>query len=301
MSETSYKPTEGQVAAAIEASGFPFQLEVAAKVKGTGWAVEPFRRFYSEEREKDVEIDVFATRWLDGPYNYEGTEFKCQISLGIECKASDLPYVCLGIDYAKPVGPEQIDPDAGFTHVFSTRQTDRNQWSIPLFDSNRPGIAVKEGHLHFGAGPRYRAIVGTEWKGSGDKRYLKAHAPEEVNYDISRLGWFIEDFHEKYESLNRQLLEESQKAVIVAFPFTALVLRDAHYRYDIGTRAPALSSHTPVFVNRDFGESSLKYVVDVVAAPELPALLAKYEATAQLMLKQTAAWIAAHKNKWGIA
>lgn len=296
-----YKPCEDEVANAIAVSGFPFQLEVAAKLKEAGWAIEPFRRFYSEERAKDVEIDVYASRWLDGPYKCEGIDFKCQINLGIECKASDLPFICLGLDYVKPVGPEHVDPDGGFTHVFSTRQTYRNQWSMPMFNSNRPGIAVKKGHLHFGVGPRYRYIVGTEWKGSGDRRTLKAHAPEEINYDISRLGWFIEDFHAKYERLNREFLEDTQKAVIVAFPFTALVLRDAHYRYDIGTGVPKQSNHTPVFINRDFGKSSLTYVVDVVAAPELSTLLAKYEATAQLMLKQTAAWIAAQKNKWSIA
>ncbi|MCA8947100.1 MAG: hypothetical protein KDB29_12785 [Planctomycetes bacterium] len=295
----SYKPKKSEVVSAVRASGFPFQLEVAAELKDAGWEIEPFKRFYSAERAKDVEIDVVATSWLS--HKRQGFDFKGQISIGVECKASDLPYVCLGLDYVKPIGPDHVDPDSWFTHIFTTRQSDRNQWVMPVFNSKRPGVDVKAGHLHFGSGPRFRYIVGSEWRGSGPNRTLKVHSSEDVNYDISRLGWFIEDFHTKFEKLDREFLEQSQKAVVVAFPFTALVLRDPHYRYDTGTRKLATSKHTPVFVNRDTGKSFLNYVVDVVAAKELPTLLAKYEKTASLMLKQTAAWVVANKDKWRIS
>ena len=85
-------PTEAQILAALEASGYLFEQDVATKLSELGFHVETNYAFQDHEQEKSREIDVRAIRRVA---TNEAAKLQFFVELLVECKDFDSPLVFL--------------------------------------------------------------------------------------------------------------------------------------------------------------------------------------------------------------
>lgn len=114
-------PSEEQIIAALERSGYLFEQEVADKLEQLDFHVETGWAFQDPDQSKSREIDVRAIKRI---FNDESKQLGVFIELLIECKASESPFVFLQRSKnereKKNISPkEYLFPKKNFRHTIS--------------------------------------------------------------------------------------------------------------------------------------------------------------------------------------
>lgn len=84
------EPTEEQIVAALEQSGYLFEQDVASHLESEGFHIETSWAYLDSEQQKSREIDVRAIREVAKD---ETNKVKVLVELLVECKAFDSPLV----------------------------------------------------------------------------------------------------------------------------------------------------------------------------------------------------------------
>jgi hypothetical protein len=84
------EPTEEQIVAALEQSGYLFEQDVATRLESMGFHVETSWAYLDSEQQKSREIDVRTIREVAKD---ETNKVQVFVELLVECKAFDSPLV----------------------------------------------------------------------------------------------------------------------------------------------------------------------------------------------------------------
>jgi hypothetical protein len=139
------KPYRLELEKSIKQSGFPFQFRVVAALEQLGWEISPSHCIYDETREASCEIDLVAMKRKK--YETRKGSFNVNLTLSIECKDSQMPFVSFGLKHQPREMPDFIDEDARYLHLTSTRDRVPGSFRVVALDSDmNPRVPVKASH-----------------------------------------------------------------------------------------------------------------------------------------------------------
>ena len=140
--------TDSDFTAAIRDSGFPFELEVAASLQSAGFEVSAWRQFFSKARQKELEVDILATRrsrLSSSVGNVDAT-----LQLVVECKNFLFPYVLFGLPYSSRAVAGGLDLDVRYLAIDSTEDDDvPNKLALMAFRSRSDSASPRPSHHQF--------------------------------------------------------------------------------------------------------------------------------------------------------
>jgi len=287
--------TSSDIKKLIDGSGYPFELRVTQKFFDRGYNVKPSYRFLDESREKDVELDLVASK-NEYVETVSGKKAYTMLRIGIECKDNSLPFVLFGSETRRAPQPEYIDDDTFYCQISTSRDKGfLNRFSIPIFGNNDSYGEVKKFHHQFNDLCRYYSVSHVEKKGKESNPFLKLHQSDSLAYATKKLGAFIGEetkFVSGQDGKNTgKLLEEAMQAPIILITFTMLAHTVPHFRYCNGHNSPEKSNFSSVFMNRSYDGKHLSYVVDFVSENALDEAINKIESSFNKMIEKTVPYV----------
>jgi len=125
---------ENQIDVAISKSGYPLQLEIARVLKPKFGITEEWG-YIDKITQEFRSLDIFANIYLYNPMKIE-PKVRPKLSLLIECKRSELPYIFFISDntyslfnFPFIIGLKDVD-----SCINITTDDDRSSWTLPLSD-----------------------------------------------------------------------------------------------------------------------------------------------------------------------
>jgi hypothetical protein len=288
------EPTKEIIQKAIRDSGFPFELRVIKKFVEMGFDTQPSYRFFDESKEKDVEIDLLATK-REVFETKRGKKVLVIVNIAIECKDNLLPFVCFGMPYTKTTEPENVDTDSSYCHIITSRDDGLpNKFAYIVFEPANKDIYAKDHHHQFIDSLRFHRVTTLEQKGNR----VKLHTPDSLNTTLAKLGAFVGDFDKfsaKKSAGKKRYLEDMQKMPVIMICFLALIHTGEQYRsIELnGKDDLQASTHTSVFLNRSYLDHSIRYIVDFVKFNELSQAVERIMDSREAMVKGIYPWLSA--------
>jgi hypothetical protein len=242
----------------IHQSGFPFELKIAKKLSQLGFQIEVSHRFYDKAREKEGEIDIIA-RWKTILNTDDERTVSCVLDLVVECKNNSLPFICFGLDYNVKREPENIDNDAWYCKIRTSRDKGAPNIVSPFLFSGKDDIKSK--HHQFIGQKRYFSLTSIERK----DRTFKLHLPDELQRSISKLSAYIQSTDISWRTLSKDReLMEGKHLAFISVTFLTLIHSGKHYRFSIEDNMPEEAKITSVFLNNENSEGQVRFILDMV-------------------------------------
>jgi len=250
------QPTEDQIIAALEASGYLFEQDVATRLSSLGYHVETNYAFQDHDLEKSREIDVRAIQRI--AVNEEA-KLQFFVELLVECKDFDSPLVFL----ERPKNARELNPSDPKEYVFPFRVMEQRLDAktfreVPAFQH----LKLQEHHYYLrepNKATQFSKIVrkGSEWSANHEGIYDSLVLP------LAKL----------LEARRADVLPSARgrewRAVWFFFPM--VVVRDHLYSYDLSGPARKLERRGRVSFVRHLDSEKLKghYLIDFVTYESL--------------------------------
>jgi hypothetical protein len=245
------KPTEAQIIAALEQSGYLFEQDVATRLETLGFHVETNWAFLDSEQEKSREIDVRAIREVAKD---ETNKIQIFVELLVECKAFDSPLVFL----ERPKNQrEQIHAVPG-EYIFP-RKHYRKMLTENSYHEVAPFVhlGLRNKHYYFQESRKatqFSKIVrkGKDWTANHEGIYDSLILPIAKSLEFR-----------KADAL-KFARGQDWKAIWLFFPM--VVLRDHLFAYDLSDTERTLDNRGRVTFVRHLESGNLKgfYMIDFV-------------------------------------
>lgn len=282
--------TDADLLKAIEDSGYPFELKVAADLMSLGYDVKPTHRFFSKARDKDLELDILAFKRQAVP-TPSGT-LDLTLQLAVECKDNSLPYVLFGLPISQRPLPGALDPDSLYCQIQTTDDTNTpSQLTLFAFDASQP-TNPKASHHQFNTAERFHLAAAAE--PNGDR--LKLNVSERLKTGLSTLGEYLETAQAAWVDGIQFVRAELfyNRSLTVTFPL--LVHSGGHKRLVAPAVTPTDATHTSLFTTLQGPRRSYSYVVDFISYSALRAALTQIEASHQALARHMVRYIKPSKR-----
>lgn len=256
------QPTEDQIIAALEASGYLFEQDVATKLSSLGFHVETNYAFQDHDLEKSREIDVRAIQRI--AVN-ETAKIQFFVELLVECKDFDSPLVFLErqknareLNVAEP--KEYVFP----FRVMEKRLDEKTFQEVPAFSH----LQLRDHHYYFreqNKATQFSKIVrkGSEWSANHEGIYDSLVLP------LAKL----------LEARRAEVLPSARgsdwRAVWLFFPM--VVLRDHLFSFDLSGADRKLQRRERISFVRHLDAEKLKghYLIDFLTYEALESYISK--------------------------
>lgn len=265
--------TRADVLKAIDDSGYPFELKVAAELLANGYEVRPTHRFYSASREKDLELDVLALK--RSTLQLPSGPVEVTLQLAVECKDNSFPYVLFGLAHHNEPLLGMLDLDGLYCHV---QTTDDSIVPSPLsmfaFDAGQ-STNPKGSHHQFSTPERFHLAASAE----PDGKRLKLHVSERLRVALATLGEYLEASQQSWLAGLPFMKSHLGYNPMLVLTFPVLIHSGPHLRVSGPSAAPADATHTSVFTSLQGPTRQRTYVVDFISFSGLGAALSLIEAS----------------------
>lgn len=244
------QPTEQQIIAALEASGYLFEQDVATQLVDLGFHVETNYAFEDHDLDKSREIDVRAVKRV--AVN-EAQKLQFWIELLVECKDFASPLVFLerrknALD-ATPSEPKEFI----FPFRVMQKRLDANSYrEVPAFEH----LGLKEHHYYLrepNKATQFSKIVrkGSEWTANHEGIYDSLVLPLAKLLEVRRV-----------DVLRHARSSNGWRSVWLFFPM--VVVRDHLFAYDLSVPQRELIPRRRVTFVRHLDSDKLKgrYMID---------------------------------------
>lgn len=261
----------------IEASGYPFELEVAEALDARGFAVEVSRQFFNPHKSHEGEIDILARRSFEYETRHAG-RVQTHLELVIECKDNNLPYALFGFPHRKIPVAGLVDSDMFYCHIRTTDDNVPNKYALVAFGHDSSELKGK--HHQFNTAIRYHQAAALELH-NGKPKF---NVSERLRTALTGLGGFVQASRDSWQDA-RKLFESMPYDPTIWVTFSLLVHRGQHFSYT-GKGELKESTHTTLFTAVHSAKGSVPYAVDFVAFAGLDDALKTIEDTSHVVEKQ---------------
>lgn len=278
-------PTLEQIRAAIAASGYPLQSEVARRFLELGFAVHPSFRFLNRAKGREAEIDLNASRHTIRETR-GGKKVDIMTRVGVEVKDSELPFVVFGLDPDPAPDPtsDTLDPDFAYVDIATTRDAGiPRRFGFAALDNLLNKGWSKSTHHQLAARPRFHCATSMERAGKG----FKLNLTDKLWNALSALGAYADFSQHSWQSaLEKTDLEAMLGGGLhIVVTYLMLVHRGPHYRHLVGASDVCESPFSSVFLSLATSDVNIAFVVDFVEMEHLSIAVDKLVATTTALVE----------------
>lgn len=252
-------PTDQDVVAALEKSGYLFENEVAVLLQNLGFHVDVSWAYLDSESEKSREIDIRAIKRVA---NNESEKLDLFVELLVECKDSSSPLVFLESRKNQRELNSYSPREYLFPLTAYRKRIDRNSYrEVPPFEH----LGLKSAHYYFSEenkATQFAKIVrkGKDWVANHDGIYDAYLLP------LAKLFEFRRRDIASY-------IGRDKRAVWLVFPM--IVVRDHLYAYDLTGPQRVLEKRGRITFVRHLESKNLKgfFLTDFISFENLTAFV----------------------------